>query len=82
MLKITMENQAILKRIQEKQPTYDVIKWEEDRFEKEQLIKNIAEYHKTHFGSGQGFDSFRRVTSHSPNRAHPDQNLPNINPMG
>jgi len=30
-----MENQAILRRIQEKQPTYDVIKWEEDRFEKE-----------------------------------------------
>ena len=35
LLKITMENQAILRRIQEKQPTYDVIKWEEDRFEKE-----------------------------------------------
>jgi len=76
-----MENQAILKRIQDKQPTYDVIKWEEDRFEKEQLIKNIAEFHKTHFGSGQGFEGFKRLTSHSP-RKHPDDNLPDINQMG
>jgi hypothetical protein len=60
-----------------------VIKWEEDRFEKEQLIKNIAEYHKTHFGAGQGFESFKRVTSHSPSR-HGKGNLPNIdkNPLG
>jgi hypothetical protein len=28
LLRITLENQAILKRLQEKQPTYSVTQWE------------------------------------------------------
>jgi hypothetical protein len=39
LLRITMENQAILRRLQEKQSNYNVIKWEEQRIENEQLIK-------------------------------------------
>lgn len=39
LLRITMENQAILRRLQEKQSNYNVIKWEEQRMENEQLIK-------------------------------------------
>jgi hypothetical protein len=30
LLKITMENQAILRRLQEQKPNYDVFKWEEE----------------------------------------------------
>ena len=35
LLRITMENQAILKRLQEIQSNYDVVKWEEQRIENE-----------------------------------------------
>lgn len=44
LMKITAENQAILKRLQDKQPTYSVQKWEEE-FKKNELLKlNILEY--------------------------------------
>ena len=39
LMRITMENQAILRRLQEKQSNYNVIKWEEQRMENEELIK-------------------------------------------
>lgn len=39
-----MENQAILKRLQEKQSNYNVIKWEEQRVQNEKLIEKISEY--------------------------------------
>lgn len=38
-----MENQAILKRLQEKQSHYNVIKWEEQRLENERLLQNISQ---------------------------------------
>ena len=44
LLKITMENQAILKRLQEKQSSYNASKWIEERKEQEKIIKNICEY--------------------------------------
>lgn len=39
-----MENQAILKRLQEKQSNYNVIKWEEQRLQNEKLMEKISEY--------------------------------------
>jgi hypothetical protein len=44
LLRITMENQAILKRLQEKQSNYNVIKWEEQRLQNERLMEMISEY--------------------------------------
>jgi hypothetical protein len=44
LLRITMENQAILRRLQEKQSYYNVIEWEEERMQKERLIEKISEY--------------------------------------
>ena len=44
LLKITMENQAILRRLQDQQPNYNVIKWEEENQQRKKLLKNICEY--------------------------------------
>ena len=44
LIKITLENQALLKRLTEKQPCYRVDKWEDDRVETEKLLDNICEY--------------------------------------
>lgn len=44
LLKITMENQAFLRRLQDKQPNYNVYRWEEEENERKKLLKNICEY--------------------------------------
>lgn len=44
LVKITIENQAILKRLQEKQPTYSVTKWNEEYRKNEELKQNLLEY--------------------------------------
>jgi hypothetical protein len=44
LLKITLENQAILKRLQEKTSNYSVTKWEDDFKHKENIMKNMCEY--------------------------------------
>jgi len=43
LVKITVENQAILKRLQEKQPTYSVNKWDEEFKRNQELKFNIME---------------------------------------
>ncbi|OMJ68089.1 hypothetical protein SteCoe_34558 [Stentor coeruleus] len=42
--RIVIENQAILKRLQGKQPSYNVNKWEEERKNTEKRLKNICEF--------------------------------------
>lgn len=42
--KITSENQAILRRIQLSEPTYDHVQWEEDAKRNERYAANIREY--------------------------------------
>lgn len=44
MLKITIENQQILKRLQDKNSHYSVVRWEEDFKHKEKIMKNMCEY--------------------------------------
>ena len=44
LLKITMENQVILRRLQEQKPNYDVMKWEEEAMKRKKLLQNICEY--------------------------------------
>jgi len=39
-----MENQAFLKRLQDKQPNYNVFRWEEEEMERKKILKNICEY--------------------------------------
>lgn len=44
LIKITLENQALLKRLTGKQPSYDTEKWEGERVETEKLLENICEF--------------------------------------
>lgn len=44
LLKITIENQAILKRLQDKTSNYSVHKWEEEFRHKEKIMRNMCEY--------------------------------------
>ena len=43
-LQIIVENQALLKRLQDKQPSYSVYRWEEERRNTEKRLKNISEF--------------------------------------
>ena len=44
LLKITMENHAILKRLQDKQPTYSAARWEDEYKDKLSLFNLVCEY--------------------------------------
>ena len=49
LLRITIENQAILRRLQEKQPTYSVTEWDKAFREVEKIRSNVCE-HPYEFG--------------------------------
>ena len=44
LMKITIENQLILRRLQDKTSNYSVYKWEEDFKETEKRMKSMCEY--------------------------------------
>lgn len=72
--RITAENQAILKRIQERQPVYNHRKWEEDRVRNEKYLKNICEYDYVLGSSNKRGAAEGRRKSRSPRSGRrPDQ---------
>lgn len=42
--KIAMDNQALLKRLQEKKPCYSTHEWKEDRRKKVNILRNIGDF--------------------------------------
>jgi len=44
LMKITIENQTMLKRLQDKTSNYSVMRWEEDYKQTEKLMKSMCEY--------------------------------------
>jgi hypothetical protein len=44
LTKITRENQLILKRLQDKQASYNVSKWQKEEDSRKKILKNICEY--------------------------------------
>jgi len=65
--RITKENHSLLKRIQERQPNYNHLQWEQDRERSEQLCDRICRYPYRPSASSTG---------HSPGRS--DNGLPAI----
>lgn len=53
LIKITIENQAILQRLQKKQATYSVEKWN-DEFQKQCRIREMVCENPYEFGNGLG----------------------------
>ena len=51
--KITKQNQLILSRIQESQPTYDHLTWAEEARVNQQFMTNICEYKPANGGTGR-----------------------------
>jgi hypothetical protein len=47
LIDITMANQALLKRLQDKQSNYDVLKWEQERIQNKKLVKRIGLFSST-----------------------------------
>ena len=43
-MKITQENQVILKRLQEKKPNYNVTQWARENEDRQKILTNICEY--------------------------------------
>lgn len=62
LMKITVENQAILKRLQEKQPTYSVTKWMQDFHTIEKIRNNMCEY-PYEFENGNSKSRFMLTTA-------------------
>ena len=62
LMKITVENQAILKRLQEKAPTYSVTKWMSDFQNIEKIRNNMCEY-PYEFEGGQSRSRFTLTTA-------------------
>jgi len=44
LLKITLENYELLRRLNQKSSSYNVFKWEEEFREKEKLMKSMSEF--------------------------------------
>lgn len=44
LMKITRENQVMLKRLQEKKPSYNVTQWAQDDQQRRKLLENICEF--------------------------------------
>jgi hypothetical protein len=44
LLKITMENQQILKRLQDKQPNYNVSQWNREDDQRHRMLHQICEF--------------------------------------
>lgn len=44
LARVTQENHSLLKRIQEQQPTYNHLQWEQDRERSEQLCDRLCRY--------------------------------------
>jgi hypothetical protein len=67
LTRITDQNHSLLKRIQEQQPTYNHLQWEQDREKGEQLCDRICRYpyRPSAFSpgrSGRGGDSLPAIT--------------------
>ncbi|XP_066266617.1 sperm axonemal maintenance protein CFAP97D1-like isoform X2 [Branchiostoma lanceolatum] len=74
LMRITKENQEILKRIMKREPEYDHAKWQRDWEKNEQFMDNIARYPKGWYDEWKSEEDKKRRakpgrSSQSPSRA-------------
>jgi hypothetical protein len=67
LVQITVENQAIIKRLSQKKSTYNIDKWENNRKEVEKLLDNICEYPYTLGSSQKLFRNSQKTSKSSGN---------------
>lgn len=67
LAKITRENHALMKRIQESQPTYSHLQWEQDRERNEQMCERLCKY-PYRPGASQGGEHGGSMNGGSPRR--------------
>jgi Hemingway/CFA97 len=65
LMKITIENQHILRRLQEKTSNYSVQRWEEDFRETEKRMKSMCEYPFALFTDPSGGAKYRTADEYS-----------------
>ncbi|XP_035693993.1 uncharacterized protein CFAP97D1-like isoform X3 [Branchiostoma floridae] len=63
LMRITKENQEILKRIMKREPEYDHAKWQREWEKNEQFMDNIARYPKGWYDEWKGEEEKRRSMS-------------------
>lgn len=61
LVQITIENHAMLKRLQDKQPSYNIHKWEDERRLAEKRLNNICEY-PYQLGNTEDLRGIRRLS--------------------
>ena len=74
-MKITVENQAILRRLQDKQPTYSVTKWADEFKYIERIRNNVCEF-PYEFGAAESRTRFMMTTAQPEDGNY--QSLPRI----
>lgn len=80
LMKITIENQAILRRLQDKQPTYSVQKWDAEFKRNEQIRNNLSEHPYEFDGANQSRARFLLTTADAENEQPNYQSLPGLHP--
>jgi hypothetical protein len=82
LARITRENHSLMKRIQERAPTYSHLQWEQDRENNEQLCERICKYPYRPNGSARGpgdQPGYASLAETSPAKKEEDSNaLPPI----
>ncbi|CAH1244406.1 C17orf105 [Branchiostoma lanceolatum] len=77
LMRITKENQEILKRIMKREPEYDHAKWQRDWEKNEQFMDNIARYPKGWYDEWKSEEDKKRQksreTSHQSTRRSSEQ---------
>lgn len=76
-MKITVENQAILRRLQERQPNYTVSDWQKFYNQQENYRNNVCEF-PYEFGGGESRTRFLQTTAENDPSDPNYQSLPRI----
>ena len=80
LMRIALDNQKLLQRIQQKKPTYDIDKWEDDMEKNQKYLKNICHHDPTRTGqknstiyNHQNTRSLNQISNHKSHSTNKDE---------